>query len=435
MTMAQKVLAKHSGETAVVPGQLVVTEVDLVVMADSVFYKAADRLPEDLKKVAHPERIAVLLDHGVPAPNVKAAVAHKRAREHADRLGFRWLSDVGRGGIEHQLIIENKLALPGQLVASNDSHTSSAGVLNCAARGLGMADIVQLAATGKTYYKVSPAVKFRLTGELPFGCYAKDIFLHLAQRFGSQEGHDIEFEGPGLATLTLDARATLSTMCTELNANFVMFPADKLIMDYVASVTDRPIEPVTADPDAEYDAIYDVDLSEVRTGVARPDALNKNVVPVGTVAGEKIRIDQAFVGSCANGKLADLQIAASVVQGRKIASHVRFIVTPASQAVYLEALKRGYVQTLAEAGALITNSTCGACSGGHMGVLGPGEVCITSSTRNYKGRMGSPDARIYMGSSATVAASAVEGFITDPAPYLENARNLENVGTGIEARA
>jgi 3-isopropylmalate/(R)-2-methylmalate dehydratase large subunit len=435
MTMAQKVLAQHSGETAVVPGQLVVTEVDLVVMADSVFYKAADRLPEDLKRVSHPERVAVLPDHAVPAPNVKAALAHKRAREHADRLGFRWLADVGRGGIEHQVIIENRLALPGQLVASNDSHTPSAGVMNCAARGLGMADIVQLVCTGQTYYKVSPAIKFRLTGELPFGSYAKDIFLHLAQRFGSQEGHDVEFEGPGLATLSLDARATLSTMCTELNANFVMFPADKLIMDYVASVTDRPIEPVVADPDAEYDAIYDVDLSEVRTSVALPDALNKNVQPVGAVAGQKIRIDQAFVGSCANGKLADFQIAASVVQGRKIADHVRFIVTPASQLVYLEALKRGYVQTLIEAGALVTNSTCGACSGGHMGVVGPGEVCITSSTRNYKGRMGSPEASIYMGSSATVAASAIAGYITDPAPYLENARDLETVGTGIEAVA
>ena len=421
MTMAQKVLARHSGEAAVVPGQLVTTEVDLVVMADSVFYKADDRLPTDLKKVSHPERVAVLFDHQVPAPSVKSALAHKRAREHADRLGFRWLADVGRGGIEHQVIIERKLALPGQLVACNDSHTSSAGVLNSAARGLGMADIVQLVCTGKTYYKVSPAVKFRLTGELPFGSYAKDIFLHIAQRFGSQEGHDIEFEGPGLASLSLDSRATLSTMCTELNANFVMFPADQLIMDYVSTVTDRPFEPVTADPDAEYDAVYDIDLGDVRTAVALPDALNKNVVPVGTAAGEKIRIDQAFVGSCANGKLADLEIAAAVVKDRKIADHVRFLVTPASQAVYLEAVKRGYVQTLIEAGAIVTNSTCGACSGGHMGVLGPGEVCITSSTRNYKGRMGSPDARIYMGSSATVAASAVEGFIADPAPYLQDA--------------
>ncbi|HVQ92420.1 MAG TPA: aconitase/3-isopropylmalate dehydratase large subunit family protein [Mycobacteriales bacterium] len=419
MTMAQKVLAAHSGEKSVVPGQLVVTDVDLVVMADSVFHQTADRLPVDLKKVAHPGRVVVLLDHAVPAPTVRTALAHKRAREHADRLGFRWLADVGRGGIEHQLIIEHALALPGQLVACNDSHTSSAGVLNCAARGLGMADIVQLVCTGKTWYKVSPAVKFTLTGALPFGSYAKDIFLHLAQTYGSQEGHDVEVDGPGLASLSLDARATLATMCTELNANFVMFPADQLIRDYLAGRADRPFEPVQADPDAEYDAVYEVDLSQVRPSVARPDAMNRNVAPITTVAGERVRIDQAFVGSCANGKLSDFEVAAGVVRGRKVADHVRFLVTPASQAVYLEALKAGYIQTLIEAGAIVTNSTCGACSGGHMGVLAPGEVCITSSTRNYKGRMGSADARIYMGSSATVAASAIEGYIADPAPYLE----------------
>lgn len=419
MTMSQKVLAAHSGEESVVPGQLVVTDVDLVVMADSVFHQTADRLPVDLKKVAHPDRVVVLLDHAVPAPTVRTALAHKRAREHADRLGFRWLADVGRGGIEHQLIIEHALALPGQLVACNDSHTSSAGVLNCAARGLGMADIVQLVCTGKTWYKVSPAVKFTLTGALPFGSYAKDIFLHLAQTYGSQEGHDVEVDGPGLAGLGLDARATLATMCTELNANFVMFPADQLIRDYVASRTDRPFAPVEPDPDAEYAAVYEVDLSQIRPSVARPDAMNRNVAPIGTVAGERVRIDQAFVGSCANGKLSDFEVAAAVVRGRKIADHVRFLVTPASQAVYLEALKAGYVQTLIEAGAVVTNSTCGACSGGHMGVLAPDEVCITSSTRNYKGRMGSADARIYMGSSATVAASAIEGYIADPAPYLD----------------
>jgi 3-isopropylmalate/(R)-2-methylmalate dehydratase large subunit len=418
MTMAHKVLAAHSGERTVVPGQLVVTDVDLVVMADSVFHKTADRLPTDLRKVAHPERVAVLLDHAVPAPTVRTALAHKRAREHSERLGFQWLADIGRGGIEHQVIIERALALPGQLVACNDSHTPSAGVLNSAARGLGMADIVQLVCTGQTWYKASPTVKFRLVGELPFGSYAKDIFLHIAQYYGSQEGHDIEFEGPGLATLPLDARATLATMCTELNANFVMFPADKVITDYVESITDRPYQPVVADPDAEYDASYEIDLGQVRTSVALPDALNKNVVPVEEVAAQRIKIDQAFVGSCANGKLADLEVAASVVRGRRIADHVRFIVTPASQAIYLEAIKRGYMQTLVEAGAIVTNSTCGACSGGHMGVLAPGETCITSSTRNFKGRMGSPDARIYMGSSATVAASAIEGYVADPTPYL-----------------
>jgi 3-isopropylmalate/(R)-2-methylmalate dehydratase large subunit len=419
MTMAHKVLAAHSGEKTITPGQMVVTEVDLVVMADSVFYKQAERLPDDLIKVAHPERVAVLLDHAVPAPNVKSATAHRRAREHTERLGFQYFTDIGRGGIEHQIIIEQRLALPGQLIACNDSHTPSAGVLNAAARGLGMADIVQLVCTGKTWYKASPTVKFRLEGTLPYGTYGKDIFLHIANNFGSQEGHDVEFEGPGLASLSLDDRATLSTMCTELNANFVMMPADQLIIDYVSTVIDRPYTPVFSDPDAEYDAVHTVDLSQVRPSVALPDAINGNVRSVTEVGEDHVRIDQAFVGSCANGKLSDLQIAAGIVKGRRIADHVRFLVTPASQSIYLEAVKAGYVATLVEAGAIVTNSTCGACSGGHMGVLGPGETCITSSTRNFRGRMGSPDARIYMGSSATVAASAIAGHITDPMPYLE----------------
>jgi 3-isopropylmalate/(R)-2-methylmalate dehydratase large subunit len=418
MTMAHKVLAAHSGETTITPGQMVVTEVDLVVMADSVFYKTADRLPVDLKKVSHPERVAVLLDHAVPAPTVKAATAHKRAREHCERLGFRYFSDVGRHGIEHQVILEQRLALPGQLVACNDSHTSAAGVLNCAARGLGMADVVQLVCTGRTWYRASPTVKFHLVGELPPGTYGKDLFLHIAETHGSQEGHDVEFDGPGLTTLSLDDRATLSTMCTELNANFVMMPADQLILDYVASVTDRPYEPVYADADAEYDAVHTIDLSQVRPFVALPDAINKNVRSVTEIAEQQVKIDQAFVGSCANGKLSDIRVAAGIVKGRQVAPGVRFLVTPASQSIYLEAVREGYVQTLLEAGAVVTSSTCGACSGGHMGVLGPGETCITSSTRNFRGRMGSPDARIYMASSATVAASAVTGHITDPTPFL-----------------
>ncbi len=421
MTMAHKVLAAHSGEKTITPGQMVVTEVDLVVMADSVFYRAAERLPDDLIKVAHPERVAVLLDHAVPAPNVKSATAHRRAREHCERLGLKYFADIGRGGIEHQIILEQRLALPGNLIACNDSHTSAAGVLNSAARGLGMADIVQLVCTGRTWYKVSPTVKFRLEGALPPGTFGKDLFLYIAQNFGSQEGHDVEFEGPGLSSLSLDDRATLSTMCTELNANFVMMPADQLILDYVSGVTDRPYEPVFSDPDAEYDAVHTVDLTQVRPSVALPDAINKNVKAVTEVGEEEIRIDQAFVGSCANGKLSDLRIAAGIVKGRRIADHVRFLVTPASQSIYLEAVKAGYVATLVEAGAIVTNSTCGACSGGHMGVLGPGETCITSSTRNFRGRMGSPEARIYMGSSATVAASALAGHITDPMPYLEAA--------------
>jgi len=418
MTMAQNVLAKRSGRAIVRPGDIVVTEVDLIVLADTVFSRTADTLPDDLLRVAHPDRIAVLMDHGVPAPNERYAESQARAREHAKRLGFGRVADVGRGGIEHQLIFEQCLALPGQLVASNDSHTSAAGVLNCAARGLGLADILQLAATGQTWYRASPAVKFRLEGGMPFGVYGKDVFLHLADRFGSQEGFDVEFDGGGLETMPLDDRATLATMCTELNANFVMMPVDRLLREHIAAVTGSPFEPVEADRDAEYQNVHVVDLGEVEPRIAMPHRIHGNVRSAAAVGKERIRVDQAFIGSCANGKLSDLRIAAEMLSGRRVADGVRLIVTPGSQAIYLEALRAGYIETLTEAGGLVTNATCGACAGGHLGVLAAGEVCITSSTRNFRGRMGSPDALIYMASTATVAASAIEGVIADPMPYL-----------------
>jgi 3-isopropylmalate/(R)-2-methylmalate dehydratase large subunit len=248
--------------------------------------------------------------------------------------------------------------------------------------------------------------------------FGKDVFLHLAAVAGSVEGHNIEFGGPGVAELTLDDRATLSTMGAELSADFATFPADEKAIAYLRSVTNEPFEPAESDPDAVYAARHDIDLSALRPYVARPDFIPHNTLPVTELA-EDVPINQAFVGSCANGKLEDFRIAAQVVRGRKVAPGVRFIVTPSSQKVLKETVHQGYVETLLEAGAVVTNSTCGACYGGHMGIVGRKEVCITSSTRNFKGRMGSPSAKIYMASSATVAASAIAGRICDPTRYLE----------------
>jgi 3-isopropylmalate/(R)-2-methylmalate dehydratase large subunit len=277
--------------------------------------------------------------------------------------------------------------------------------------------MLQIMCTGKTWYQVAPTVKFNLRGMKPANVFGKDIFLHLASVAGSVEGHNIEFAGPGVAQLSLDDRATLATMAAELSAEFATFPADEKVIDHLRTITDQRFEPAESDPDARYAATYDISLSELRPYVARPDFIPRNTIPVADLD-ERVAIDQAFVGSCANGKLEDLRIAAKVVRGRSVAVGMRFIVTPASQRVLKEAVRLGYVETLLEAGAVVTNSTCGACYGGHMGVVGPNEVCITSSTRNFKGRMGSPSARIYMASSATVAASAIAGHITDPTPFL-----------------
>lgn len=413
MTMAEKILARHSGRSAVRPGEIVVCDVDKIIQIDLVF-SAAGEMP---KRIADPDKIAIILDHAIPAPTVGDAEGQALARQFAARFGVTKFFDVGRHGICHQVILENGLALPGQILTCTDSHTCASGAFNCVARGMGPLEMLQIMCTGKTWYQAAPTVKLDLHGRKPSNVFGKDIFLHLAEIAGSVEGHNIEFAGPGISELPLDDRATLATMGAELSAEFVTFPADERAIAHLRSVTDEAFEPAESDPDAEYAAVYQVDLSRLRPYVARPDSIPHNTLPVAEL-GARIAIDQAFVGSCANGKLEDLRIAARIVRGRKIASGVRFIVTPASQQVLREAIRRGYVETLLEAGAVVTNSTCGACYGGHMGVLGAGEVCITSSTRNFKGRMGSSAAQIYMASSATVAASAVAGHITDPTPML-----------------
>ncbi|MGO9453239.1 MAG: aconitase/3-isopropylmalate dehydratase large subunit family protein [Candidatus Binataceae bacterium] len=417
MTMAEKILSRHSGNGPVRPGDIVVCDVDKIVQIDLMFSASAD-MP---KRIANPGSVAIILDHAVPAPTIGDADGQAIARQFARRFGIEKFYDVGRHGICHQVILENGLALPGQILTCADSHTCASGAFNCVARGMGPLEMLQIMCTGKTWYQVAPTVKFQLHGRKPGNVFGKDIFLYLAGVAGSVEGHNIEFAGPGIAQLTLDDRATLATMAAELSAEFATFPADAKAIEHLRAVTDEPFEPAESDPDAIYAATYDVDLAQLRPYVAKPDFIPHNTLPV-TDLDEKIAIDQAFVGSCANGKLEDFRVVAQILRGRKVAYGVRFIVTPASQQVMKEAVRRGYVETLLDAGAVVTNSTCGACYGGHMGVLGAKEVCITSSTRNFKGRMGSPSAQIYMASSATVAASAVAGHISDPTPFLGDER-------------
>jgi 3-isopropylmalate/(R)-2-methylmalate dehydratase large subunit len=413
MTMAEKILSRHSGGGRVRPGDIVVCEVDKIVQIDLTFGATAP-MP---KRIVDPRKIVVVLDHAVPAPTIGDAAGQSIARKFIKDFGVEKFYDLGRGGICHQVILENGIALPGQILTCTDSHTCASGAFNCVARGMGPQEMLQIMCTGKTWYQVAPTVRVNFHGIKPANVFGKDIFLHLAAVAGSVEGHNLEFGGPGVSGLPLDDRATLSTMGAELSAEFATFPADDQAGAYLKSVTDEPFEPADSDPDAEYAATYEIDLSKLRPYVARPDFIPHNTIPVADL-NDNVAIDQAFVGSCANGKLEDFRVAAQVVKGRKVAPGVRMIVTPSSQRVLTEAVRRGYVETLLEAGALVTNSTCGACYGGHMGVLGPKEVCITSSTRNFKGRMGHPSARIYMASSATVAASAVAGRISDPTPYL-----------------
>jgi 3-isopropylmalate/(R)-2-methylmalate dehydratase large subunit len=414
MTIVEKILARSSGQTTVAPGDLVVVVAETTVMIDTSFYPSQWR---PILKVHDPSKVVVVLDHRVPAPDRTFARMHQIAREFANQFGIERFHDVGRDqGISHVIAAEHGYAVPGTVFVCSDSHTGSAGALNCVARGVGTADLVHAVTTGNAWYQVYPTIRYDLTGRLGPGVYAKDLFLNLAETYGDHAGFNVEYGGPALAHLNVDARRTLTTMGTELNAEFSIFEPDQALVDYVRQRTSQPFEEQYPDPDAAYDRRVTIDLSQIEPLVARPDAVIRNVSPVSEEAG--VAIQQAFIGSCANGNFDDLAAAAAVLKGQRVASGVRLLITPGSQAVYRQALKAGIIETLVEAGAVVTNATCGACGGGHMGVLAPGETCITASTRNFKGRMGDPSARIYMASPATVAASAVRGTITHPGELL-----------------
>ena len=414
MTAIEKILARASGRDRVSPGDLVVARVDTAVLFDNNFNPYIWR---DVLKVHDPEGIVVAFDHRVPAVDIQSATAHRIGRAFVKKFGIKRFHDVGRmQGISHVLVADHAYALPGTVLACSDSHTCSAGAFNCAARGTGTPDMIYAVTKGETWFRVGETVRFELDGALPGNVFMKDVFLHLADTYGDHAGTNVEFGGPALASLNINARRTMATMGAELSAEFVTFEADDVLADYVRARNPAPFEPQNPDADATYKAVHRISLDRMEPLVALPDGVLNNARPVGETAGTAI--DQAFVGSCANGTIDDIAVVAGVMGGQTVAPGVRFIVTPGSQSIYREALGLGYVETLVEAGAVVTNATCGACCGAHLGILAPGEICITASTRNFKGRMGDPTAKIYMGSPATVAASAIAGEICDPTEFL-----------------
>jgi 3-isopropylmalate/(R)-2-methylmalate dehydratase large subunit len=414
MTMIEKILARAAGRTSVAPGDLVDVSVDTCVPIDMNFLPGMWRQP---RHVWDAEKVVVIFDHIVPAKDVQTATALRTGREFVKRFGITRFHDVGPGqGICHQLIADHAYALPGSILVCSDSHTCSGGAFNCAARGVGGPELIYVLTKGRTWFQVGETVRYVLEGLVSPLVTAKDVFLHIAGTYGDHASMNVEFVGPGVAAMTLDARRTLATMCAEISAEFATFEADDKVVEHCRARTRRNFEPQVSDPDARFAAIRTIDVGDLEPLVAFPGTVVNNVRPVKEASG--IAIDQAFIGSCANGTLDDLTIAARIVDGRKVAPSVRFIVTPGSQAIYREALRRGIVATLMDAGALVTTSSCGACAGLQNGALGPGERCITSSTRNFKGRMGSDEAEIFMGSPATVAASAIRGSVADPREFI-----------------
>jgi len=414
MTIAEKILARKSGQKKVGPGDLVTVEVDTVVMIDNSFIASRWR---NIQKVRDPARIIVVFDHRVPASTEDSAAAHRTGRQFVEKFGIKRFHDVGYDqGISHQLVADHGYALPGTVLVCSDSHTCSGGVFNCIARGVGEPDVVYSAIKGETWFRVGETVRYELAGKLPAAVTTKDAFLQIAGQHGDHATQNIEWGGPGVAGLSIAARKTLTTMSAELSAEFSTFEPDSAMLDWVRSRNPAPFEPVYPDRDAQYAEVRNVDLAQLEPLVAFPDTVIENSRPVAAAAGT--RIDQAFIGSCANGTMDDLELAARILRGRRVAPTVRLIITPGSQSVFREAARAGIVTALVEAGAVVTPSTCGACGGGHLGILGPDETCITASTRNFKGRMGASSAKIFMGSPATVAASAVRGVITDPREFL-----------------
>jgi 3-isopropylmalate/(R)-2-methylmalate dehydratase large subunit len=412
-TMAEKILARHAGKTRVEPGQIVDAAVDVALSHEMLGSRVFPHLEEaGVERLWDPSRVVVALDHWAPAPTVEAATIHQRVRESVRRYGIHHLYEVGEG-ICHQVLAEHGHLRPGELLVGTDSHTTTGGAFGVFATGIGATDMAVVLATGRLWFRVPESTRVEVAGRLAKMVMSKDIILSVLSQLGGGGGEyrSIEFLGEDVYRLSLDARMTLTNMAAECGAKAALIPPDAQVEEYVRTRTDVPFSSVKPDPDATYAQTLRVDLAKLAPQVALPPLPTK-VVPIAMAVGT--RIDQAFLGSCTNGRLEDLRVAAAIVKGRNAAPGVRFLVIPASREVYRNAVQEGLIMTLLDAGATIGPPTCGPCFGGHCGVLGPHEVCISTTNRNFRGRMGSPDAQVYLASPATVAASALTGHITDP---------------------
>jgi len=419
MNIAEKILARASGREEVKPGEIVQSKVD-VAMANEITGPLAIKAFKEIgvPRVWDNNRIVLIQDHQVPADTVKAAELHRIMRKFAKDQSIKFLYDVGSGGVCHQIMVEKGHALPGELIVGADSHTCTYGALGAFATGIGSTEMAAVFATGEIWLKVPSSIRINLEGSLRKYVTPKDLILYIIGKIGASGAiyKAIEFTGSAISRISIGGRMTLCNMAVEMGGKTGLINPDEETLAYVKSRAKRNFKPLRSDPDAKYERTLEINVDQIEPMVACPNSVD-NVKPVKTVEG--VKIDQAFLGSCTNGRLEDLKAAAEILKGKKISKDVRMIVTPASQDIYLKALRSGLLEIFVEAGALVTNPTCGACFGGHMGLLAPGEVCISSSNRNFVGRMGSPEAEIYLASPVTVAASALAGKIVDPARYLE----------------
>ena len=414
MTMTQKILAAHAGKDTVAAGELIEAKLDLVLGNDVTTPVAITEFENaGFTKVFDKDKIAIVLDHFTPCKDINAAKLSMQARAFAKKHHITNFFDVGTMGIEHALLPEKGLIAAGECCIGADSHTCTYGALGAFATGIGSTDMCAGMASGRAWFKVPSAIRFYLTGALQPWVSGKDVILHIIGMIGVDGAlyRSMEFAGPGVAALSMDDRFTIANMAIEAGAKNGIFPVDEKTVAYMTGRVSRPWTAYEPDPDAEYEKTIEIDLSKIEPTVSLPH-LPSNTKTVKEVAG--MDIQQCVIGSCTNGRISDLRIAAKVLEGRKVAENVRCIVIPATQDVYMQALKEGLIERFISAGAVVSTPTCGPCLGGHMGVLYAGERAISTTNRNFVGRMGHVKSEVVLASPAVAAASAVKGTICTP---------------------
>ena len=419
MTMTQKILAAHAGLDKVEAGQLILVDLDRVLGNDitsPVAIREFERI--GAKDVFDKEKVTMVMDHFAPNKDIKAAAQCKMCRDFCNEHEVTHFYDVGRMGIEHALLPEKGLVVPGDVVIGADSHTCTYGALGAFSTGVGSTDMACGMATGKAWFKVPSAIKFVLKGKLNKYVSGKDVILHIIGKIGVDGAlyKSMEFVGEGVSSLTVYDRLTISNMAIEAGAKNGIFEVDEQTKAYIKERSDRNYTAYKADEDAVYDAVYEIDLSEVKSTVAFPH-LPENTKTFDEIG--DVKIDQVVIGSCTNGHYKDLAEAAEIFKGKKVAKHVRAIVIPATQDIYLKAMENGLLKIFIEAGCVVSTPTCGPCLGGYMGILAAGERAVATTNRNFVGRLGHVDSEVYLASPAVAAASAIAGKIADPMEVMK----------------
>ncbi|MDD3718299.1 MAG: 3-isopropylmalate dehydratase large subunit [Actinomycetota bacterium] len=412
MTSAESILARASGSEKVEPGEYVSAVIDKAMCNEGFAAVFMNLGAAGVKRIQDPGRVIVIMDHYVPAPTERAATIHQLVRTGVEQLGITKFYD-GRHGIAHQVMMEEGHVLPGELIVGTDSHTCTYGALGAASCGIGFSEMAYVLATGRLWFRIPETMRFLLSGALAPPLSSKDVMLKIAGDHSAEMAQykSLEFSGEGAREMSVEARMTMSNMAVELGAKFCFFETDEKAEAWLAEKCGGGCEPLVFDKKAPVSSTYEMDLSALEPQVSLPHTVD-NVKAISLL--ERTEVQQAILGSCTNGRLEDLRLAAGILAGRKVHPGVRLLVIPASWKVYRQAMEEGTLGTIIAAGGVILNPGCGPCFGAHGGLLGPGERCISSTNRNFKGRMGSDQAEVYLASPATVAVSAVAGYIADP---------------------